>query len=248
MSRSTRSVSTMVLMAALGCSSRQDATNNSVSTDASMDASAETGRDTNGEARDAGSSDVNVPFCELGAVEAGTAPAGDAEVPLNHRPTHACCPSQRSPGPSGQPYSGSVNACSSDSQCTAGVNGRCFPWEGLVSAGGCSYDECFTDSTCGSGTPCVCRASLTDDSANVCDPGGNCVVDADCGPGGYCSPSTRSCYVNPGPYYCHTPMDTCINDSDCPSVEASSCPVFTSCAYDSDAGHWGCSNSVCCPP
>jgi hypothetical protein len=89
-----------------------------------------------------------------------------------------------------------------------------------------------------------------DDSANVCDPGGNCLVDSDCGPGGYCSPSTGSCYVNPGPYYCHTPMDTCINDSDCPSVDAgtSSCPVLTSCAYDPDAGHWGCSNSVCCPP
>ena len=221
MSRTTRSVSTVVLMAALSCSSRQNAT-----------------------------SDVNVPFCELGPVEAATAPAGDAEVPLNHRPTHACCPSQRGPGPSGQPYSGFENACSSDSQCKAGVNGRCFPWEGLVSAGGCSYDECFTDSTCGLRTPCVCRVSPTDDSANVCDPGGNCVVDSDCGPGGYCSPSTGSCYVNPGHYYCHTPMDTCINDSDCPSVDAgtSSCPVFTSCAYDADAGHWGCSNSVCCPP
>ena len=70
MSRTTRSLSTVVLMAALSCSSRQDEMNNGVSADA-------------------GSSDVNVPFCELGAVEAATAPAGDAEVPLNHRPTHA---------------------------------------------------------------------------------------------------------------------------------------------------------------
>jgi len=40
-----------------------------------------------------------------------------------------------------------------------------LPWEGLVSLGGCSYDECFTDSNCGARTPCLCRSSSTDNSA-----------------------------------------------------------------------------------
>jgi hypothetical protein len=86
------------------------------------------------------------PSCKPILVEAGAASMGDAEVPLNHRPTPACCPSQRGPGPScvtticaSQPYpSGVAAGCSSDSQCTDGVNGRCFPFEGLVGPGGCS--------------------------------------------------------------------------------------------------------------
>ena len=218
--------------------------------DADLEASADTGPDTSAEAGDGGAPDVFVPFCDPAPADAGTPPAGDAAVPLKHRAAHACCASQRGAGPGGQPYSGSVNPCTSDSDCKAGVNGRCFPWEGLVSAGGCSYDECFTDSTCGSGATCVCRTSAGGSAANVCDRGGNCVVDSDCGPGGFCSPSTTSCYVSPGPYYCHTPADTCLNDSDCASVDAGSaaCPVYSYCAYDADVGALGCSSAACCPP
>jgi len=76
------------------------------------------------------------------------------QAPIHHRPSAVQCPSQRAPGPSCA--NTTCSTCSSDSQCKAGVNGRCFPWEGLVGPGGCSYDECFTDSNCGSKIPCLC--------------------------------------------------------------------------------------------
>ncbi len=181
-----------------------------------------------------------------------SAKARDAGVPVNHRSTSASCPTERGPGPSMQPYpQGQASGCASDSDCTAGENGRCFPFEGLVGPGGCSYDKCFTDSDCGPTTPCVCRTSATDNTANVCDPGGNCVVDSDCGPDGYCSPSVSSCsYSSPAPYFCHTKGDACINDTDCPSVDAgaTSCSTFSSCAYDPQVRYWGCTQLTCCLP
>jgi hypothetical protein len=247
MSRTALSISAIAIVAALGCSSRQDATSTDSGATAGLGVDAAAGIDASGDAGGPGA--VSYGDAAFGA----SVDTGDAS-PANHRPTHASCPSQRGPGPSGQPYfasdAASSTACASDSQCTSGTNGRCFPSEPLVAAGGCSYDECFTDSDCGSGTPCVCRASATDDTANVCDPGGNCVVDSDCGPNGYCSPSTQSCYETPGPYFCHTPSDTCVNDSDCDAVDAGKdeCDSFAFCAYDGDAGHWGCVATFCCPP
>jgi len=199
------------------------------------------------------------------------------QTPLNHRPSDAQCPSKRGSAPlfcaggtcTSQPYPSAgfgSTSCSSDSQCKGGVNGRCFPGEGLVSAGGCSYDECFADSGCGARTPCICRSSSTDNSANVCDVGGNCAVDSDCGPGGYCSPSMETCYSTnpeaevegsnyggPNPYYCHTASDLCINDSDCATLDAgtattSSCPQYTPCAYNAQDNRWECTQLFCCLP
>jgi hypothetical protein len=206
------------------------------------------------------SSDAIAPVpCTPTVIDAGTASAGDAEVPLNHRATGACCPSQRGPGPPTQPYPTGVaspgpDSCSSDSQCTGAVNGRCFPFAGLVGNGGCSYDQCFTDSNCASGTPCICRSSSSDNSPNVCAPPGNCVVDSDCGPGGYCSPTEGCDYCAQGsencasaPYYCHTASDTCINDTDCPSVDGGEFSI-TACAYNPPAQRWACKQLVCLPP
>jgi hypothetical protein len=207
---------------------------------------------TSGTSGDSGSSDARSSgSCESTFVDAGTALSGDARVPLHHRPTPACCPSERGPGPAGQPYpSGVASTCTSDSQCTAGVDGRCFPFEGLVGIGGCSYDECSTDSDCGSGATCLCRRSSADNSANVCVRGGNCVVDSDCGPGGYCSPSVEQNCLFPTPYFCHTAMDTCMDDSDCPSVDAGphSCPILSPCAFDPQEQRWACTQLTCCPP
>jgi len=202
-------------------------------------------------------------------VSDGPSTVGDAKVPLQHRSTSASCPSQRGPAPqdcttgtcTGQPYPSQVSGlpltCSSDSQCTAGVNGRCFPpkpeW-----AGGCSYDECFADSSCGAKTPCLCRGSSTDNSANICDVGGNCAVDSDCGPGGYCSPSMESCASTdpnikaeasngPSPYYCHTASDLCINDSDCgpPDAATTPFPALNVCAYSTQDNRWECTTITC---
>jgi len=207
-------------------------------------------------------------------VSDGPGTAGDAKVPLQHRSTSASCPSQRGPAPGSQPYPSvsficpyaQYQACSSDSACTDGANGRCFLPDGQ-NCGGCSYDECSSDSSCGTKTPCICRGSSTDNSANICDSGGNCAVDSDCGPGGYCSPSMEDCAwalsanpdveaegsSGPKPYYCHTVSDLCINDSDCAPPDAgtattSSCPQYTPCAYNVQDKRWECAQFVCCPP
>jgi hypothetical protein len=242
-------LATTVLVAALGCGGSVDGTG--TPTDASTAADRATNVGTSSDAGDSGSADAIAPVaCEATSVEAGTGSAGDADVPFDHRPTRACCPGQRGPGPSGQPYpSGVAASCSSDSECVSGVNGRCFPFEGLVGPGGCSYDECFTDSQCGPGATCSCRSSSTDNVANYCVPAGNCVVDSDCGPGGYCSPSLESC-AGPSPYYCHTAMDTCMSDRDCPPFDAggSSCPAIAPCAYDAQEQRWACRQLTCCPP
>ena len=197
------------------------------------------------------------------------------KAPINHRQS-VQCPSQRGPAPqfcppggtcTGQPYPSQVSGlhltCSSDSQCTAGVNGRCFPPVLVpiaLTQGGCSYDECSADSDCGARTPCICRSSSTVSSANICDPGGNCAVDSDCGPCGYCSPSRNACFgssnpddqaegsSDPNPYYCHTASDLCINDSDCaqPDAGMASCPMVASCAYNVQDTRWECTQYPCC--
>jgi hypothetical protein len=225
------------------------------------------------ERREGGSADAGAiapVACNPGSLDAGAGSMSDAEVPLQHRPTAGCCAAQRGPGPScatticaGQPYPPGVasylavdaGGCTSDSQCTAGVNGRCFPFEGLVGPGGCSYDECFTDSNCGSKTPCLCRTSSTDNSANVCNVAGNCAVDSDCGPAGYCSPSAQIVPNQPPnvcfgstPYYCHTAADLCINSSDCAPSDGGpptpGIPTYT-CAYSPQDDRWECTNAVC---
>jgi hypothetical protein len=91
--------------------------------------------------------------------------------------------------------------------------------------------------------------------ANSCVHGGECRIDADCGPGGYCSPSQvgvlcvcpSPALCDPGPcgsgscacgdacghaYYCHTSRDACIDDSDC-GPEAT-------CNYDKLEKRWTC--------
>jgi hypothetical protein len=67
---------------------------------------------------------------------------------------------------------------------------------------------------------------------------GNCRVDADCGAGGYCSPTFGSCgsFFGVVGYYCHTPKDKCVDDSDCPPGD---------CRYDPIGGSWACGTSFC---
>jgi hypothetical protein len=75
---------------------------------------------------------------------------------------------------------------------------------------------------------------------NICLTG-NCRVDADCGPGGFCSPTwDLACGQSNGVvgYYCHTPRDTCVDDIDC--VDGTKAGY---CAWSVD--RWRCSYSVC---
>jgi hypothetical protein len=70
---------------------------------------------------------------------------------------------------------------------------------------------------------------------------GDCRVDTDCGPCGWCSPTSGACGSVVG-YYCHTPKDQCINDSDC--LDAG---LGNACGYDTSLGYWRCIFLPGCP-
>ena len=72
---------------------------------------------------------------------------------------------------------------------------------------------------------------------------GNCQIDADCGDGGYCSPTQGDCgsYTGIIAYYCHTAQDTCVNDSECIDPERG--PGY--CMYRPELGHWQCGYGQC---
>ncbi len=154
-------------------------------------------------------------------------------------------------------------SCAQDSDCVAGPNGRCGE-PGPVASLSCSYDDCLADSDCKGGLPCTCRGIAS--APNVCETASNCAVDSDCGPGVYCSPSTLDsfcscgnaalcpdsgtyCSVNGSPvpcvcgnscghgYFCRTPCDTCVDDSDCGHRGT--------CNYDTVDRRWEC--EICWP-
>jgi hypothetical protein len=141
----------------------------------------------------------------------------------------------------------SGTSCLADSDCTAGSNGRCDSAFRNIYSCVCSYDTCTTDADCAQlGGPCQCRPEAQTAGQGIAAPmttatnfclGGNCRVDADCGPGGYCSPSFGSCGAFGGVvgYYCHTAHDKCIDDADC-SID---------CRFDPMTNVWACGMSAC---
>jgi hypothetical protein len=203
-----------------------------------------------------------------GGTQVAAGSGGTPRAPKKHRAAGSSCPRERSPGSALGSCGAALLHCSSDSECTAGMNGRCV----LATAGpgcdsNCSYDGCFSDSNCPSNQPCACRSSASSDVPNTCMTGGNCRVDADCGAGGYCSPSQtdfacscpstalceptkpgEGCFVNNVQvsclcgdscghgYFCHTPTDTCTDDSDCSDG---------TCSYDRTKDRWSC--AACIP-
>ena len=215
-----------------------------------------------------GSSTVRHPSASDGGGETGSVDGSpDAQAcgtlaPVNHRATEgSACPNDRAPGgvpamcvvDGGPPPGGD---CQQDSDCTAGINGRCIQLRGCYMV--CSYDECFQDSDCAGNVPCKCRDSASSTDSNWCLIHSNCRIDDDCGPGGYCSPSQlggciRMCTVACGAathcyagttevpcwcgqscgdgYFCHRAGDTCTNDCECTGDSA--------CTHQ-PAGGWAC--------
>jgi hypothetical protein len=170
-------------------------------------------------------------------------------APADHRPEDVVCPEERGPG-----SADIVMDCTLDSECTDGMNGRCISPNVVGPSGGsrCSYDACFSDADCPAGEPCKCRESAASNAPNYCVTGGNCRTDSDCGAGGFCSPSlfhidssvdgqptSGSGFASFG-YFCHTPRDVCVNDSDCdPSAcELPSCASIA-CGYTTE-DRWDC--------
>jgi hypothetical protein len=179
-----------------------------------------------------------------GYTDAGSEPADadSARIPANHRAAGSPCPTERATGTlvCQQPDGGrrcEGFACSWDSDCVAGANGRCVVFGPGPPAPVCSYDECFEDADCPAGVPCECRSSASSVGPNQCATGSDCRVDSDCGPSGYCSPSLFNQWCG-WTYHCHTPADTCVNDVDCDGGV---------CWFDAAVGHWAC-GAGCGPP
>jgi hypothetical protein len=174
---------------------------------------------------------------------------GSAPIPKEHRAVAQACPSERgslAPIDTTACVDRSGINCTSNADCTAGKNGRCFS-NGDPCQTKCSYDDCLADSDCAAG-PCVCRSSGTDLASNACVPGSNCRTDGDCGGCEYCSPSVVPdsehcliggvCTCGSGVvslvYACHTASDECTNNGDCPGSNSAYC------GYDAGAQHWAC--------
>jgi hypothetical protein len=65
-------------------------------------------------------------------------------------------------------------------------------------------------------------------------------MDADCGDGGYCSPSWSPPCGSSVQFECHTPNDECVDDTDCgpPGTSAA-------CTYSQSLAHWVCASVEC---
>lgn len=189
---------------------------------------------------------------------------GTGREPTHHRPSAPQdCPAER--GSNEPSVTGCTDQplvdCEHDADCTDGIAGRCLSSR-FPCVLHCSYDECSNDADCVDDKPCECRQPGSF-APNRCVTPSNCRVDADCGPGGFCSPSllgelcacisvdyckaigdTSMC--TPGPcacgdscghgYFCHTPADTCLDDSDC---------VSGRCSFDLAHQNWIC--TACLP-
>lgn len=152
----------------------------------------------------------------------------EPRVPKVHRAASVSCIRTRGPGSPGSDPHG----CQSDADC-GGINGRCYTW---YTNNICTFDACFTDADCSDGKLCECARDETNGGGSLghhCVGTGNCRVDADCGANGFCSPSygwdRRSGSEG---YFCHTPNDQCIDDSDCPN----SAP----CHFNQQSARWEC--------
>lgn len=105
----------------------------------------------------------------------------------------------------------------------------------------CTYDACMHDTDCNKGEVCACHGSpYVGGYGNACVQG-DCRVDSDCGPAGYCSPAydTNSCGGLLG-YYCHTAADQCVNDTDCQSQAG-----YDVCTFI--GSRWQCAAEELCP-
>ena len=184
-------------------------------------------------------SDAGAPFDAGSHADGGTC----GRLPEKHVPSRPVCDSVRPSSITVPTDGGPDAACSEDSDCTNGTNGRCIqaPPSRVVQPGlACSYDQCSTQTDCQGGTVCLCR-EVTQSNADVCG-NGNCSVDSDCACGA-CSPSMGGCIpiISVVGYYCRTPEDECVNDSDCGQPSAHG-PF---CSFDTTLGHWRCMAITC---
>jgi hypothetical protein len=125
-------------------------------------------------------------------------------------------------------------SCADDLYCQQNGGGHCL-------RGTCRNDDCLVDDDC-VGAVCVCASDggwgLTV-HLNRCEPS-TCLTDADCGPGGLCSPGHGYCGQSLG-YHCRSAADTCCSSSDCAGKGDAN-----TCEYAPALGHWQCQPPNAC--
>lgn len=150
--------------------------------------------------------------------------------PRKHRATAEACSRVDGPATATHAKHAPGTPCLTATDC--GFLSRCV-------GGHCRTDQCYTDSDCKSElSVCACDPM---DHGHRCLPS-DCQVDADCGPGGFCSPSFGlhcGSYHGVLSYHCHTPKDDCLDDSDCKKSG------YGYCAFESKSGHWICGKQEC---
>ena len=165
-----------------------------------------------------------------------TSSGGGGRVPEKHRPVAAACTGERT---NQEPTGANGGECAKHVDCTKGRNGRCvFGRAGTM----CTYDQCANDGECETG---VCSCDTGTGGTDVCLHMSGCKIDADCGAGGYCSPTQGDCgnYGGIVGYFCHQPNDECVDDADCKTVPGAN--GGGSCRYNKTVGHWRCETSEC---
>ncbi len=137
-----------------------------------------------------------------GAAGAGGHPLA---TPSQHRASAVACANSPDAGFSRQdgaapgpvnPDGGGWITCSTGASCPACANGltdRCLTSGGGGASGGgyCACDQCARDQDCRANSVCTCEGEIPGQASgvgNIC-VSANCRVDADCGPGGFCSPT-----------------------------------------------------------
>jgi len=160
----------------------------------------------------------------------GQAACGGAKSTSQGRPVAVAC----TPVPADlTPDAGSLS-CSTDADCAAiDAFEHCFH-------GKCGADQCLSDTDCSNGDVCRCWTDQRGNAifGNSCVPAG-CRVDADCGPGGSCSPTFGNpCRTVTG-YQCHSAADTCHSNGDC-------CGDTPVCDYQPELGHFACQAITVC--
>jgi hypothetical protein len=185
---------------------------------------------------------TTTPSPDTGCPGSGPSNAGTLAAPPSHRAQATAC---STPGPANCDIgdAGAGASCSNDSDCAA-PDGS-FTWYTFCLHGTCATDECITDSDCASNEVCNC-ASDSGYGGSVCHVNrclpANCHVDADCGPGGFCTPSVGYCGGILG-FYCHKPTDPCLD----PSVDCH-CPGLSvpACVYSPQGANWVCGEAAGC--
>lgn len=137
--------------------------------------------------------------------------------------------------PEGAPFNFpgcSYDACTSDSDCAAGVPCQCRESAEDNAPNVCvTGGNCAVDSDCGSGG--YCSPSLV--TVGLCQCGGSPELCGDSGARCYAGSTEVPCTCGERcghAFYCHTPCDACRDDIDC--------DVGKTCNYDILDKRWEC--------